>query len=463
LNAFTMNVVSHIVQGQWTRADTRQREYHSLGPWVELAQLLERGCFDAIFLADVVGAYDVYRGDRDAAVRNAVQFPVNDPTALIPAMALVTENLGFAFTLSVLQEHPFSFARRASTLDHLTDGRLAWNIVTSYLANAAKNLGFAGLPLHDTRYERGDEYAEVLYKLWEGSWEDDAVIVDTERGIYTDPTKVHEIHHRGVYYDVVGPHLCEPSPQRTPVLFQAGSSERGREYAARHAEATFIAARSVEGARRNVDDLRARARRHGRDPADLLVFQGVTTVVGGTEEEARRKERELLENTSEEANFALVSGWLGVDLSEHDPDTPIGDLRTNATQGMIKALAETTPDRTWRFGDFVEGLANRRMVGTPEQIADGLERWQRQGDIDGINLSYTTTPGSYVDFIDGVVPVLQERGLVQTEYREGTLREKLFDGAIGPRLATSHPGASFRRPGWSPSAADLAPDSSLRR
>ena len=447
-----MNVVSHIVQGQWTRSDTRQREYHALDPWVELAQLLERGCFDAIFLADVVGAYDVFHGDRDAAVRNAVQFPVNDPTALIPAMALVTEHLGFAFTLSVLQEHPFSFARRASTLDHLTDGRLAWNIVTSYLDNAARNLGFADLPLHDTRYERGDEYAEVVYKLWEGSWEDDAVVADTEHGIYADPAKVHEIHHRGQYYDVVGPHLCEPSAQRTPVLFQAGSSERGREYAARHAEATFIAARSVEGARANVDDLRARAQRHGRNPADLLVFQGVTAVVGGTEEEARRKERELLEATSEEANFALVSGWLGVDLSAHDPDTPIDDLRTNATQGMIQALVDAAPDRTWRFGDFVEGLANRRMVGTPEQIADGLERWQREGDIDGINLSYTTTPGSYVDFIDGVVPVLQARGLVQTEYREGTLREKLFDGAIGPHLPATHPAAAFRRPGWSPVA-----------
>jgi long-chain alkane monooxygenase len=439
-----MNTVSHIVQGQWTRADSRQREYHSLAPWVELARLLERGCFDAIFLADVVGAYDVYRGDRDAAVRRGVQFPANDPTALIPAMALVTEHLGFAFTLSVLQEHPFSFARRASTLDHLTDGRLAWNIVTSYLDNAARNLGFADLPLHDTRYERGDEYAEVLYKLWEGSWEDDAVLADAERGIYTDPTKVHEIHHHGEYYDVVGPHLCEPSRQRTPVLFQAGSSERGREYAARHAEATFIAARSIEGARAHVDDLRARARRHGRDPAGLLVFQGVTTVVGGTEEEARRKEQELIDHVSEEANFALVSGWLGVDLGAHDPDTPVGELRTNATQGMIKALADAAPDRTWRFGDLVDGLANRRMVGTPEQIADRLQRWQREADIDGINLSSATTPGSFVDFIDGVVPVLQARGLVQTGYRDGTLREKLFDGAAGPHLPSDHPGAAFR-------------------
>jgi FMN-dependent oxidoreductase (nitrilotriacetate monooxygenase family) len=447
-----MNVVSHIVQGQWVRDDTSQREYHSLDTWVELAQVLERGKFDALFLADVVGAYDVFRGTRDPAVRHAVQFPVNDPTALIPAMALHTEHLGFAFTLSILQEHPFSFARRASTLDHLTKGRVAWNIVTSYLENAARNLGFDTLPLHDTRYDRGDEYLEVLYKLWEGSWEDDAVVRDRVRRIYTDPAKVHEINHVGRWYDVVGPHLCEPSPQRTPVLFQAGSSERGREFAARHAEAVFIAARSVEGARTNVDDLRARARRYGRSADDVLVFQGITTIVGGTEEEARRKEREVLEFMDEEATFTVVSGWLGVDLGAHDPDQPIGNLRTNAAQGMIRALAESAPDETWRFGDFVKLLANTRIVGTPEQIADELARWHTDGDVDGINLTYTTTPGSYVDFVDGVVPVLQDRGIVQREYREGTLREKLFDGSSGPRLGDRHPAAGYRTPRWTPGA-----------
>ncbi|MBJ7332462.1 MAG: LLM class flavin-dependent oxidoreductase, partial [Solirubrobacteraceae bacterium] len=444
LNAFTMNVVSHIVQGQWAREDTRQRDYHSLEPWVELAKLLERGKFDGIFLADVVGAYDVYNGNRDAAVRNGVQFPVNDPSALIPAMALVTEHLGLAFTLSILQEHPFSFARRASTLDHLTNGRVAWNIVTSYLENAANNLGFRGLPLHDTRYDRGDEYLEVLYKLWEGSWEDDAVVNDRERGIYADPSKVHDIDHVGEYYDVVGPHLTEPSPQRTPVLFQAGSSERGREFAARHAEATFIAAQSIQGARANADDLRARLVRNGRNPRDILIFQGLTVITAATEEEARRKEREVVEQTSEEGTLAVVSGWLGADLGAVDPDTPVGDLRTNAQEGLVRSLAESAPDHTWRFGDLIKVIANTRIIGTPEQVSDEIERWFYDGDIDGINLTYTTTPGSFEDFIDGVVPVLQERGLVQKEYREGTLREKLFDGEAGPKLVDRHPGAGYR-------------------
>jgi FMN-dependent oxidoreductase (nitrilotriacetate monooxygenase family) len=445
LNAFTMNVVSHIVQGQWTREDTRQREYTKLDPWVELAQLLERGRFDAVFFADVVGAYDVYQGSRDASVRNAVQFPVNDPSALVPVLAHVTEHLGLAFTLSILQEHPFSFARRASTLDHYSDGRVAWNIVTSYLENAARNLGYGDLPLHDTRYDRGDEYLEVLYKLWEGSWEDDAVVADRERGIYADPAKVHEIDHVGEYYDVVGPHLSEPSPQRTPVLFQAGSSERGRDFAARHAEATFIVAQNIRGARANVDDLRARLVRNGRHPDDLLVFQGLTVITAATEAEAAAKEREVQEQLSEEGTFAVVSGWLGADLGAYDPDTPIGDLRTNAQEGIIKGLAEAAPDHTWRFGDLVKRIANTRIVGTPEQVADELQAWHEEGGIDGVNLTYTTTPGSFVDFIDGVVPVLQERGVVQREYREGTLREKLFDGQVGPRLSPRHPGAAYRR------------------
>jgi long-chain alkane monooxygenase len=443
LNAFTMNVVSHIVQGQWTRDDTRQREYNTLAPWVELATIVERGKFDAIFFADVIGAYDTYNGSRDAAVRNAVQFPVNDPSALIPALAMVTEHLGFAFTLSILQEHPFSFARRASTLDHITGGRVGWNIVTSYLENAARNLGFDTLPLHDTRYVRGAEYMEVVYKLWEASWEDDAVIIDRDSGIYADPAKVHTIDHAGEFYDVLGPHLCEPSPQRTPVLFQAGSSEAGREFAARHAEATFIAARNIEGAATNVADVRGRAAAYGRDPYDILVFQGMTVITGGTEEEARRKEREVRERISDEGTFAVVSGWLGLDLAAFDPDEPIGQIKTNAQQGMIRALAEAAPDQTWRFKDLVKTIANTFHVGSVEQIADELERWQREADIDGINLTYTTTPASFEDFVDGVVPILQERGIVQREYAPGSFREKLT--GEGPRINERHPAAAHRR------------------
>jgi len=291
---------------------------------------------------------------------------------------------------------------------------------------------------------RGDEYVEVLYKLWEGSWEDDAVRVDRVNGIYADPAKVHRIDHAGTFYDVAGPHLSEPSPQRTPVLFQAGSSQAGREFAARHAEATFIVARNIKGARANVTDLRTRAARYGRDPYDILVYQGLTVITGSTEAEVQAKHSEVLERLSDEGTYAVVSGWLGADLGSYDPDEPIGEIQTNAQQGMIKALIEAAPDKTWRFGDLIKTIATNWIVGTGEQIADELERWHTEAGIDGINLTYTTTPGSFVDFIDGVVPILQQRGLVQTEYAPGTLREKLTGG--GPRINDRHPAASYRRP-----------------
>lgn len=443
-NAFTMNCVSHIHHGQWRRDDTRQREYASLEPWLELARLLERGRFDAIFLADVIGTYDSYRGSRDPAVREGLQIPVNDPALLVPALATVTTDLGFAFTHSVLQEHPFAFARKAGTLDHLTNGRVAWNVVTSYLETAGRNLGYGGLPPHDERYDRADEYLEVVYKLLEGSWEDDAVLRDTAGGVYADPAKIHDVDHVGRFYDVVGPQLTEPSRQRTPVLFQAGSSERGRAFAARHAEAVFIAARNVQGARAQVDDVRARAVAAGRDAGDVLFFQGLSAIVGGTEEEARRKEAEVDAYASDEGYAAHMAGNLGIDLSAIDLDAPIGELPEANVQGVVRNLVEAAPDKTWRFGDLLRYVVDLRVVGAPEQVADELARWADAG-VDGINLMYHTTPGSFADFVDGVVPVLQERGLAQREYAPGTLREKLF--GRGPRLPETHRGARFRRGG----------------
>lgn len=220
INAFSMNCVSHIQQGLWVRDDTRQLEYNQLEPWVELAQILEKGCFDALFLADVVGLYDTYHGGAEISIKEGMQVPANDPALLVSAMAHVTEHLGLAFTSSVFQSHPFTFARQMSTLDHLTRGRVAWNVVTSYLPNAVANFGYERLPSHDERYGLSDEYMDVVYKLWEGSWEDDAVLRDTVRGIYADPDKVHPINHTGKHFTVAGPHLSEPSPQRIPCCFR---------------------------------------------------------------------------------------------------------------------------------------------------------------------------------------------------------------------------------------------------
>ena len=439
-NAFSMNCVSHIHHGLWRDATSRQLDYTSLEPWVELARLLEQAKFDSLFLADVVGVYDIYKGGPETAIREGMQIPVNDPSLLIPAMAHATEHLGFAYTGSIFAEHPFNFARRASTLDHLTQGRLAWNVVTSYLPNAARNLGFGELPPHDERYARGDDYLEVLYKLWEASWEDNAVVRDRVRGVYADPSKVHLINHRGPYYEVPGPHLCEPSPQRTPLLFQAGSSERGREFAARHAECVFIAG---GGRSELMADIRARAARYGRRAEDIKMCLAVSLVIGGTEAEAHAKAEDLRGQLSLEGGLAHLSGHLGADLSAFDPAQPIADFEFNGVLGFLKTAAARAPDGRLTFGDLArQQLSGQWMVGSAEQIADRLTALGESG-VDGFNLVYTTTPGTFVDFIEGVAPILKRRGLMQTEYRPGPLRQKIFGH---PRLSPRHPGAAFRRP-----------------
>ena len=257
VNLFEMNCVGHISHGLWVHPDNNRHRFNDIEFWMELAQLLEYGTFDAVFLADVIGTYDGFRGGPETAISEAVQIPNNDPLLVIPAMAAVTKGLGFAATFSTTYEPPFAFARRMSTLDHLTKGRVAWNIVTSYLPNAARNFGLPDEIDHDQRYQIADEYLDVLYKLWEGSWDDDAVIQDRENRVYTDPKKVRYINHVGKHYRVAGPHLSQPSRQRTPVLYQAGSSEAGRAFGGRHAEAVFIGGNSLENTRSSIDSYRA--------------------------------------------------------------------------------------------------------------------------------------------------------------------------------------------------------------
>ena len=444
LNAFTMNCVSHIQQGMWTRSDTRQLEYTSLAPWIDLAKLLERGGFDAVFFADVLGTYDVFRGGAETSILEAMQVPVNDPAMLIPAMAAVTEHLGFAYASSVLQMPPFTFARQISTLDHLTGGRVGWNIVASYLRNAATNLGLDELPSHNARYDRADEYLDVAYKLWEGSWEDGAVLRDTANRRYADPSRIHAINHVGQHYRVEGPNLSEPSPQRTPLLFQAGSSTRGRAFAARHAECVFLieSLAAVRGPASVVRDIRAQAASLGRDPDGIRFFQALTPVVGGTEAEARAKLANYMESYSMEGALAHMSGATGVDFGAVDPDAPLDTIEGSAIRGWVKGIVEAEPEKTTTFRDLIRArTVERFLVGAPEQIADELEAWFAAG-VDGFNLTYCVTPGTFVDFIEGVVPELRRRGLVQTEYAPGTLREKLLGHR---RISPDHHAASFRR------------------
>ena len=458
LNAFHMNCVVHQSPGLWVLPGDRMHEYNKLEPWVELAKILEKGKFDALFLADVVGVYDVFRNNREAAVSQAAQIPVNDPVALIPAMAYATEHIGFAWTSSVLQNHPFAFARTVSTLDHLTNGRLAWNIVTSYLESGARNFGKTSLPEHDERYAIADEYLEATYRLWESSWEEGAVVKDRARGIYADPKRVHSVNFSGKYYQVNGVHLSEPSPQRTPVLYQAGASPRGRQFAAEHAECVFVLGPNPAVVSQYVSDTRERARGFGRNPDDLKFLAYVKVITGGTEAEAKKKYDEFYENISYDASMALLSGWSGIDFGDYSPDQPLRYIETNAVRTLVHGFTEADPNRTWTLRDLAKyigiGGAGPVLVGAPEQIADQLEQWTAVG-VDGFNLAYAVTPGSFIDFVDGVIPVLQKRGLAQTEYQPGTLRQKIY-GPSHRYLLDRHPASKYRRLRSEPAAAAVS-------
>ncbi|WP_040792518.1 LLM class flavin-dependent oxidoreductase [Nocardia paucivorans] len=440
-SAFVMNTTSHILHGAWRLPEAQQSNFNSLDHWISLAKTLERGKFDYIFFADVVGLYDDYRGSWRKFVETGLQIPSNDPLVLASALASHTEHLGIAVTSSILQEHPFDFARKISTLDHASNGRIAWNIVTGLSNNAWRNFGYDTITPHDERYEWAQEYVEVVYKLWEGSWDDDALIQDKTSGIHADFDKVHKIHHDGRRYRVEGPHLVAPSPQRTPVLFQAGSSSAGRRFAARNAEAQFIVSPTPEAARALITDTRRLVVRAGRAPEDLRFFQGLSFVVGSTEEEARRKAAELDEVIDPSAIIAHAAGGLGYDLGFYELDTPIGEIETEGTRSTLAWLREAVPDREPTVRDLAR-LRSRygRITGTPEQIADELHRWRDAG-IDGVNVVNATIPGSYVEFIDEVLPVLRRRGLARHDYVEGTARRK----ATGrDRLPDTHPAAAYR-------------------
>jgi FMN-dependent oxidoreductase (nitrilotriacetate monooxygenase family) len=440
-SAFVMNTSSHITHGLWRDEQGEQIRFNDIDLWVSLAKRLEQGGFDAIFFADVIGLYGDYRGGWENHVRGGLQIPSNDPLVLMSALAVNTEHLGLAFTAAPIQEPPFNFARRVSTLDHASKGRIAWNIVTNALENGARNFGLDGLTEHDERYRWADEYLDVLYKLWEGSWDEGALLQDRARGVHADPSRIHKIHHVGERYRVEGPHLVAPSPQRTPLLFQAGSSPAGRDFAARNAEAQFIISPSPEAARQLTTETRELVVKHGRHPNDLKFFQGLSFVVGSTEEEARRNEAKLEEKIDLDGMISHMGGALGVDFGQYSLDTPLADIETQGVRSILAWVQEGTQGRTPTVEDFGRVLARAsRVVGTPESIADHLALWRDAG-VDGINVVNATIPGSYDIFIDEVLPVLRRRGLAREGYEQGTLRKKIFGS---DRLSDRHPAAAYR-------------------
>ncbi|MGP6169976.1 LLM class flavin-dependent oxidoreductase [Microbacterium sp. A196] len=439
-NAFVMNTNSHIQHGHWRRPEAAQVDFEDVQVWIDLAKTLEAAKFDAMFFADVAGHYGDADADYEVYVRHGLQIPSNDPTVLLGALAVVTENLGLALTSNVAQNHPFNFARQVSTLDHISRGRIAWNIVTGTQDNGARNFGLPQLTDHAERYRWAEEYVDVVYKLWEGSWDEGAILKDKGSGVYADVTKVHKIFHEGERYRVEGPHLPAPSPQRTPLLFQAGASESGRRFAAQNAEAVFILAPTPEIARWQIDETRALAVEYGREPDDIKFFQGLTFVIGDTEAEAQQKAEEY-ETWSSDEGFLAHAAIVDPTGRTYPPETELKDVDTNTMKGFTELLRRTITDREPTVADVASRMTrNNLVVGTPEHIADELERWQAAG-VDGINVVNAVIPGSFEEFADKVLPVLRERGLAQSEYAPGTLRDKLF-GA--PRLNERHPAARYR-------------------
>ncbi|KAF7594746.1 hypothetical protein BBP40_008453 [Aspergillus hancockii] len=459
LNAFVEMCSGHQSPGLWRHPEDESHRFNDIDHWTGLAQLLESAKFHGIFIADVLGGYDVYKGPRnlDPAIISGAQWPVNEPLAIVPAMAAVTKNIGFGVTVTTTYEQPYHLARRLSTIDHLTKGRVGWNIVTGYLDSAARNLGHAQQPQtklqqHDDRYAVAEEYIKVAYKLWESSWRSDAVVLDRERGIYTDPSRVREINHVGKYFNVPGPHICQPSPQRTPVILQAGTSKSGKAFAAQHAEAIFVAGHSPAVVAKNVAEIRQLAKtEYARDPQSIKFLALICPVLGRTEEEAMEKFEYYRSLGSIDGALALFGGWTGINLDTYGDDEELRHVESNAIRSAVEGWSKATPGVVkWTkstVGQHITvGGLGATPVGTAAQVADEMERWVREADVDGFNLAYAVKPGSFKDIIELLIPELRSRGLFWNDYAvdKGTYRENLYvqPGQSGP--LADHPAAKYR-------------------
>lgn len=442
LNAFDMNSVGHINHGLWTHPRDESHRFHELSYWTELAQTLEKGLFDGLFIADITGVYDVYQNNIDLTLKESIQLPSHDPSTLVSAMAAVTQHLGLGVTVNLSYETPYQFARRFASLDHLSQGRIGWNIVTGYLDSAERLIGQKGLKDHDLRYEQAEEFLNLCYKFWEGSWENDAVLKDKQQRIYTDPKKVHAIRHHGKFYQSHGVFQVSPSPQRTPLLFQAGASPRGLEFATRHAEAIFIGGDHPEKIKKQVDQIRALAKSKGRDEHQIKVFVGITVVTAETDVLAEEKLAEYQRYASPEAGLAHFSSSVGIDLSKFAEDEAIPYQKTNSIASVNQKFKEQRLTIADLKNQHRLGGRYPLFIGSGESVAEQLIALVDETGIDGFNLTRTVAPESHHDFIRLVIPELQQRGRFKTEYETGTLRHKLI--GQGNHLPAQHPVDQFR-------------------
>lgn len=419
LNAFLFGCGHHTAA--WRHPDSPVERLGEITYYEELARTAERGRFDAVFLADGHAVVDPAEGS----------WWFLEPMTMLAAMARATENVGLVTTVSSTFYTPFHAARQLASLDHISGGRIGWNVVTSMFDAEARNHGLAAMPAHTERYARAAEFVDVALALWD-SWDTDALVRDRE-GIYADPGKIHQIDHRGENFSVDGPLTVPRSPQGRPVLFQAGASEQGRDLAARYAEGIYAVAYDLESAREYADDVRTRARDHGRDGDGIVIMPGLVTYIGGTETEARAKKAEADALLPDATALAQLSMFVGTDCSDWDLDGPVPPLppaeEFTGPQGryrtILRIIEREQPTVRGLLGTLAAGGGHCTMIGTPEQIADEIELWHRTGAADGFNLMAPLYPSGLEEFVDLVVPELQRRGLFRTDYTADTLRGNL--------------------------------------
>ncbi|OTG58405.1 nitrilotriacetate monooxygenase [Acinetobacter sp. ANC 3903] len=427
LGAFIPTTSQHVAG--WRHPESRPQDHLNIDYVIELAQTAERGLFDAYFLADGLSVRwgSAIEGEKGLGDKG-VGF---EPVTLFAALSTVTKNIGFIATASTTYEDPYILARKFASLDHISKGRAAWNVVTTASADTARNFGLEKHPDAKVRYERADEFIEVTQKLWD-SWEDDTFIYNKEDGQFFDASKLHEPLHAGKYFNVQGALNVSRPPQGYPVIVQAGQSEDGRELAGKYAEVIFTAQQSLEDAQEFYRDVKSRLLKYGRHPDDLKIMPGVSIFVAKTEQEAQEKYQLLNSLIHPEVGLSLLSGLAGgINLKKFDLDAPFPkledtDINFSSRQQMMIDIARR---HNFTIRQLYEYIASARghwtLIGTPEQVVDELQTWFENEGADGFNVLPPTTPAGLNDFVDLIVPELQRRGLFRTEYEGSTLRENL--------------------------------------
>lgn len=394
----------------------------------DIACILERGRFDLAFFADILAIPDRYQSSMDSQLRFGALGSLRlDPLIVLSWMAAATEHLGLAATRSTSYFQPFEVARTLATLDHLSGGRAAWNVVTSFQDAEARNFSREQQIPRDRRYDRAEEFLEVTCKLWD-SWEDDALVADRDAPLFADPAKVHYIDHVGEWFNVRGPLNVSRSPQGYPVIIQAGASDRGKEFAAKWAEVIFVSHDSLESAKRYYREIKTLVERAGRDPDSVKILPAATPLVGETEQIAADKRRIIQESIDPRAGLSTLSYHLDVDLSVYPLDAPLPDIDVPGVRGHYDEVAEATERDKLTLEDLGRRYGNRYeggLAGTPSQIADGMEQWFAEEACDGFTIAVPYQPSGFDEFVRLVVPELQRRGIYRTEYEGTTLRDNL--------------------------------------